>query len=200
MTLLHHAASSGVTMGGNRSSLIHYLLFNAQGQDFNVKDASGDTPVHRVGNYCTDKTTCFYVFPDYVRKAAELGFDFCTRGHKGYTILHLAALKYYLCGYRGRITNVSTVLHILNDYHIPNLKSVLDTMSDSGATVLFYCTNHFMLNRLLNLLKNRSDCSCLSPCNWLCVRSTRKGDHRAPDLNCLFALPELFTPVEPLGN
>ncbi len=115
MTLLHHAASSGVTVGGNRSSLIHYLLFNAQGLDFNVKDASGDTPVHRAGNYCTDKTTCFYVFPDYVRKAAELGFDFCTRGHKGYTILHLSALKYYLCGYRGRITNLSTVLQILND-------------------------------------------------------------------------------------
>jgi len=157
MTILHHAASAGLTMGSNSASLIHSLLFNAPGIDFSIKNSNGDTAVHVAGFYGEERVTCRYIFPNYVRKAAELGFDFSTRGQRGYTVLHLAVLHAYESWPMGRARNLSTILSILLEHQIPNLKAVLDTLSDSGSSALFYAINRLSLSEARELLAAGAD-------------------------------------------
>ncbi|MET3106201.1 ankyrin repeat protein [Oxalobacteraceae bacterium GrIS 2.11] len=158
MTILHHSASIGIMMGSNSASLIHQLLFNADGIDFTIKDENGNTPVHIAGCYAEDRVTCDYIFPNFVRKAISLGFDCTTRGVKGLTILHLSALNAYTDSwFRGRRENLSHILAILKENKIPNLKAVLDTLSDSGSTALYYCVNHLLLKEARELLEAGAD-------------------------------------------
>ena len=157
MTILHHAASIGAMMGSNSASLIHQLLFEVPGIDFSIKDLNGNTAVHLAGYFSYDRVTCRYIFPNYVRKAAALGFDFTTRGSQGLTVLHYAALNAYECDMQGRDQNLSTILAILIEHPIPNLAAVMNALSDSGSTALYYSLSRLAFSEVQKLLDAGAD-------------------------------------------
>jgi len=157
MTLLHHAASIGLMMGSNSAAQVHQLLFDTPGINFNLKDSNGNTAVHVAAHHAWDRVTCRYIFPNYVRKAIEQGFDFSTRGRHGYTVMHLAALHAYRNPLLGRDKNLSNILTILIGHQIPNLKSVLNALSDSGSTAIFYAINRLSFDEALALLEAGAD-------------------------------------------
>jgi len=116
-TLLHYA------VGNNERCLekgfyISELLFNVPGANFNIKDSEGNTPLHTLLNNS-------YYSVNYVQflvnKVMSHGFDPSITNEQGKTILHLAARK---AGF------VSLILSILNENNVPNLRSILDTLSN----------------------------------------------------------------------
>jgi ankyrin repeat protein len=176
-TLLHYAALSGhasKNLGPAHAVFVCHLLLNAEKIDFNIKDSSGSTPVHTAGLLGTDKVTCRYVFPEFVKAAIDHGFDCSTKGESGYTILHLAALHTYTISrlpdqvIGNRDKNLSNIMKILIDKKIPNFTSVLDALSDSGATALYYAINRFSLEEAKELLDNGANPEA---CGWLSDKS-----------------------------
>lgn len=153
MTLLHHSATIGRTRKFSNASPIQQLLFSVPGIDLNVKDLNGDTPVHVAAAACDDRVTC-QLFPVFLKQAISHGFDCSSKGANGYTVLHLSALHSYDDQMDGsRVGNLSRVLGILIENKVPNLKPILDALSDSGATALYYCITRNMLEDVETLLK-----------------------------------------------
>lgn len=145
-TLLHHAATLGTRVIESTASEIQQFLFEAPGIDFNIKDLNGDTPVHLAALYCQDRVTR-QLFPNFLRQAISRGFDCSIKGKKGYTILHLAALN------SQDNHTIPTTLAILFKNNIPNLQSLFNAQSDSGATALYYCISRNSLEDVEMLLK-----------------------------------------------
>ena len=149
-TLLHHAATVGHMMGSNGASLIHYLLFSAPGVDFTIKDNNGNTAVHLAAMASQDRVTCQYIFPNYMKKALEMKFDFSTLNKQGQTILHIATRTSYNHPFFGRINNVKQVLEISSS-------AAIDTLSSSGSTAFYYALNWMYLAEARSLLTAGAD-------------------------------------------
>jgi ankyrin repeat protein len=158
-TILHHAATIGCIMGSNSASLIHYLLFTAPGIDFNIQDKNGNTPVHIAALYSEDRVTCKYIFPNYVKRAAESNFNFSTLNESGQAVLHIATRISHTDprGIFGRVNNVENVLKNAPDTDV-------NVLSSSGSTAFFYAVNHMHLAEARSLLDaNANPMLCGAP-------------------------------------
>jgi ankyrin repeat protein len=157
-TILHHAAHIGLGLGSNSASLILELLFEAKGADFSIRDNNGDTPVHIAAKLCHDRSTCDFIFPNYISKASETGFDFSQLNNQGQAVLHIAArnteYSFYVGDLMGRQrNNVETIIE-----SVPNID--LNVLSSSGSTALFYALNHGRFYKAETLLKAGADPKC----------------------------------------
>lgn len=131
LTLAHSAATIGSVLNPNEASLIHDLLFKMPGLNLNIKDKSGNTPVHVAALYCGDRVSGEYTFPRYIKQAKKLGFDFSTLGQGGQAILHIAARNSYGPSIFGSRNSIATLLALVPDIDV-------NVFSNSGSTALFY--------------------------------------------------------------
>jgi ankyrin repeat protein len=136
-------------MGSNSASLIFHLLFNAPGIDFSVQDKNGMTPVHLAAYTAHDRVTSRFVFPNFVREAAQRGFDFSILDKQGQSVLHLST-RYAYEDPRGFFPRHQNVLVLLDKERVPNID--LDVLSSSGATALYYTINRLQLKETNALL------------------------------------------------
>lgn len=173
-TILHYAAEMGLRMGSNSGSLILYLLFNTDPKaDFSIKDKEGNTPVHIAASRCDDEVTCFFVFPNFVKHAAENGFNFSILNNNGHAVIHLAALL----GYVNYPSRYNTIEKFLDNC----FQSDIDILSSAGGTAFFYAINNCRLveaHALLDagadpLLFGTSDCNPLKMVDEFIASATK---------------------------
>jgi ankyrin repeat protein len=146
LTLLHHAAQIGSFCGSSSSEEILNILFNAPGVDFTIKDNNNNTPVHVAALCCEDRTTCKFIFPEFLKAAERHKFNFSTLGQNGRSVLHIATT----CSYtdHGFSRRENNVLNVINNVKNPGL----NVFSESGATAFFYAVNSCHFPEALALL------------------------------------------------
>jgi ankyrin repeat protein len=146
MTLLHHAADIGRSLGHSSAREVLNVLFASPGINWNIKNNSGNTPVHVAATLCQDRTTYELIFPEFVKTASEHGFDFSTLNNQGQSVLHLATKISYERWPIGRQNNVRNMLN-----NAPN--PGLDVLSSSGSTALYYAINGHLFSEANTLLE-----------------------------------------------
>ena len=150
-TILHYAVSIGSVYGTGDTHTFLESLLNKPGVDLSLKDNNGNTAVHIAAlSIEDDRVILETVFPMYVKKAEELGFDFSTQNARGLTVLHLATITSRTHFILGRKNGVNAVLE--------NTKNpAIDTLSNSGSTALYYAINHSFIDDAHRLLDAGAD-------------------------------------------
>lgn len=143
-TLLHLAARKYWYDRSAAESILR-VLFDAPGADFSLKDDDGDTATHVAARSIDRHQTNFhFVFPAFVKKAAEVNFDFSTANNRGLTVLHLSIIITHSFPW-GNACGDAVVLEHAKD-------PAINALSSSGSTALFYAINHLHFVAAENLL------------------------------------------------
>ncbi len=139
-TILHFLATLGTTRGSTSiARILELLLPRATLDDFQQKNAYGDTPLHRVISLGNNRVTREYLIPAFIQRAIELNYDFSLQNNLGLTVIHLAA-----------INDHPEILSFLLQY--PQLISIIDMSTASGSSALFYAINHEKFTQINILL------------------------------------------------
>jgi ankyrin repeat protein len=169
MTLLHHAANIGRLVGTQLAGELLKVLFAIPGLNFHIKDHRGNTPVHTAAIGCEHRVTYQSIFPQFLKKALEHGFDFSTLNNEGESVLHIATKISYDSSVFGRLDNVSNMgncnVRNMGNCNVRNMDNCapkpkprldvfgLDVLSSSGSTALSCAIDALLFNEANTLLE-----------------------------------------------
>ncbi|MDP1574616.1 MAG: ankyrin repeat domain-containing protein [Coxiellaceae bacterium] len=143
-TILHHAVSSAVIMGGNNQ--VEKLL-NMSEVDLQAEDNDGNTFLHIAALYCNRRDGA-WCLNKWTEIAARKNFNFDAINHDGVSVLHLATTITYTYMWRR-----PTLPEFLGIIETAKAKININLLDGNGRSALWHAAYHLYFPEIDALLK-----------------------------------------------